>query len=88
MRPKTVYLLLAALGSVVPYMRFFPWLREHGLDLPLFANELLANRISEFFAADVFVSAVVVIALVFFERRRLGNLWWLPVLALFIFGGG
>jgi hypothetical protein len=86
MRPKTVYLLFVVLGALVPYVHFLPWLREHGLDLPLFAQELHANRVSEFFAADVIVSAAVVVAFLFFERRRLGGLWWLPILVLVIFG--
>jgi len=86
MIPKIVYLLLAMLGAFVPYVHFLPWLREHGLDLPLFFHELHANRVSEFFAADVIVSAVVVLVFLFVERRRLGGLWWLPVLGLMVFG--
>jgi hypothetical protein len=30
-----VYLLLSVLGAVIPYAKFVPWVREHGLDLPL-----------------------------------------------------
>jgi Terpene cyclase DEP1 len=86
MRAKTAYLLLAVLGALVPYMHFFPWLREHGLDLPLFLRQLRANQVSEFFAADVIVSAGVVLIFLFFERRRLGSFWWIPVIALVIFG--
>ena len=86
MRAKTVYLLLAVLGALVPYMRYFPWLQEHGLDLSLFLRQLHANQVSEFFAADVIVSAGVVLIFLFFERRRLGSLWWMPVIALVIFG--
>ncbi len=86
MRPKTVYLVLAVIGAVLPYFHFLPWLFEHGLDLPLFFNQLHANRISEFFAADVIVSAAVVLAFLIFERRRVGWKWWLPVLGLMIFG--
>jgi len=86
MRPKPVYLGLAVLGAVVPYIQFLPWLLEHGVDLPLFFHQLHANRVSEFFAADVFVSAAVVLAFLIYERRRLGWSWWLPVLGLVIFG--
>ena len=86
MRPKTVYLILAVLGVLVPYHHFLPWLLEHGLDLALFRHQLHASPVSEFFAADVFVSAAVVLAFLFFERRRLGRLRWLPVLALLLVG--
>ena len=86
MKPKTVYLILIVLGAFVPYHHFLPWLLEHGLDLPLFRHQLHANPVSEFFAADVIVSAVVVLTFLIFERRRLGWAWWLPVLGLMIFG--
>jgi hypothetical protein len=86
MRPKTVYLLLAVLGAIIPYARFVPWLMEHGLDLPLFFDQLQANRISEFFAADVMVSGAAVIAFLISERRRLRGRWWLPIAGLMLFG--
>jgi len=71
MKPKGVYLTLALVGIFVPYLHFLPWLREHGLDLPLFFHSIHANHVSEFFAADVMTSALVVIAFVVYERRRL-----------------
>jgi hypothetical protein len=86
MGPKGVYLVLSVLGAVIPYHYFLPWLLEHGLDLPLFLQQLHANPVSEFFAADVIVSAVVVLAFLVFERRCLGRFWWLPVVGLIIFG--
>lgn len=74
------------IGAVVPYIHFLPWLIEHGLDLPLFFQQLHANRVSEFFAADVMVSAGVVITFLIVERRRVGSRWWLPVIGLLLFG--
>lgn len=52
----------------MPLSRFVPWLAENGLDLPLFYEELFANRISSFFAWDVLISAVVVLAFVALDR--------------------
>jgi hypothetical protein len=63
-----------------------PWLREHGLDLPLFFHELHANCVSEFFGADVMISAVIVIAFPTSERRRIGARWWMPIVGLLVFG--
>ena len=42
--------------------------------------------VSEFFAADVVVSAVVVLVFLLFERRHVRASWWIPVLALVTFG--
>jgi Terpene cyclase DEP1 len=86
MTRKSVYLLLSGIGVVVPYFHFLPWLAGHGLNLPLFFQNLHANGVSEFFAADVVISATAVIAFLIFERDRLRSLWWLPVVALLFCG--
>ena len=83
MKIRHLYLILAALGLVLPYSQFLPWLALHGFDLSLFIHDLFANRISGFFGLDVLVSAMVVIVLVSSERRRLGErAFWLPIIAL------
>jgi len=87
MKPKTIYLLLCVVGTILPYSQFVPWLLEHGLNLRLFVDELLFNRISTFFALDVIVAAVVLIGFMRVEnsrnkvRRR-----WLPILAILTVG--
>jgi hypothetical protein len=61
----------------LPYSQFIPFLRDHGLDLRLFIEQLFANRISSFFAMDVIVSSLVLWVFVFVDGRRLGvrHLW-------------
>ena len=86
MKRKHIYLLFALVGALIPYYQFGPWLLEHGLDMRLFFHQIRANRVSEFFAADVVVSAAVVLVFLIYERRGLRGLWWVPVLALLIFG--
>ena len=86
MRRKNIDLLLCLLGTVLPYWQLAPWLSEHGLNIPLLFNQLFANRISAFFAIDVFVSAVVVFVFISFERSRLGSAWWLPAAATLTVG--
>jgi hypothetical protein len=86
MTRKSLYLTLAALGVVIPYFHFVPWLAEHGLNMALFFHDLHANGVSEFFSADVVVSAVVVIVFLILERSQLGSRWWLPVVALLVCG--
>jgi hypothetical protein len=82
MRPKTVYLVLGALGTVLPYWRFFPFLRDSGLDLQLFVEQMFANPVSGFFALDVVVSSLVLWVLVAVEGRRAGvRHLWAPIAA-------
>jgi hypothetical protein len=87
MKLKTVYLILCFLGVALTYWQFVPWAAQNGLNMPLFFDQLFANRVSAFFGMDVFVSAV---ALVVFMRKegsrlRIGGRW-LPILALLLVG--
>jgi hypothetical protein len=82
MKPKSIYLGLCVAGTVLPYSQLLPFLREHGLDLRLFFEQLFANRISGFFAMDVIVSALVLWVLVLVEGRRAGvRHLWAPIAA-------
>lgn len=74
---RHIYLALCVAGVVLPYSQFLPFLAEHGLDVPLFAEQLFANRISAFFGLDVIVSSAVLWVLVLTEgrRRRMKHLW-------------
>jgi hypothetical protein len=87
MNRRAAYLALSLVGLVVPYALFLPWVVDHGLNLPLFARELFANRIGGFFGLDVLVSAVVLIGFVRVEGARLGmTRLWLPVLCTLLVG--
>lgn len=84
---RTVYLSLCMVGIVLPGWQVIPWLVSHGLDLPLFVQELFINRISSFFANDVIVSATVLMVLVFSEGRslRIHGLW-APIIGTLLIG--
>jgi len=87
MKPKTIYLALCVIGTALPYWQFGPWLLQHGLNLPLLARQLFANRISAFFGMDVIVSAIVLIRFARVEAARLQvQRWWLAVMAVFTVG--
>lgn len=87
MKPKTIYLALCFVGTLLPYWQFIPWVMQHGLNLPLFVRELFVNRISAFFGMDVLVSAVALVVLMRVEGGRLNiPRRWLPVLAIFVVG--
>ena len=88
MKRKTVYLVFSALGILLPYSQFVPWVAaQHGVPLGLFLRELFANRIGGFFGMDVLVSAVVLIFFLRREGKRLGvRHLWLPIAGVFAVG--
>lgn len=69
MRP--IYYFLWVIGIIIPMQAFVPWLWEHGLDVSLFFQELLANRISRFFALDLLIAAIATILFILVEGKRL-----------------
>jgi hypothetical protein len=82
MKAKNVYLVSCIAGTLLPYSQFVPFLREHGLDLRVFVEQLFSNRIGGFFGLDVIVSSVVLWAFVAIEGRRAGmKHLWAPVAA-------
>jgi hypothetical protein len=87
MKLKALYLSLCVLGLVLPYWEFVPWVAANGLHLPLFFQQLFANRIGGFFGMDVIVSALVLVVFMRVESARLGigGRWW-PILALLTVG--
>ena len=87
MRLKTAYLILCALGVLLPYWQFAPWLWEHGPDLPLFFRQLFGNRVGAFFGMDVFVSAAALLLFAWGEGRRGGaRAVWAVALAVVAVG--
>lgn len=74
---QKVYLILCILGVVLPYGQFYPFLVEHGLNLPVFWTQLFQTPVSGFFGMDVIVSSLVLWAFVITEgrRRQMKHLW-------------
>lgn len=82
MKPKALYLLLCGLGTALPLWQFIPFLREHGLDVRLFFEQLFGTPVSGFFGWDVIVSSVVLWVLVAVEGRRASvKRLWAPIAA-------
>lgn len=82
MKPKVLYLLLCVAGTVLPYSQLIPFVRENGLDLRLFVEQLFATRIGAFFGWDVIVSSVVLWVFVLIDGRRAGlKRLWAPIAA-------
>ena len=88
MKLRYLYLIFAVLGLILPYSQFIPWIIEHhALNISVFMRDLFANRIAAFFALDVIVSAIVLIAFIQSEGRRLRlRFLWLPMLGTVFVG--
>jgi len=87
MKLKILYLLLCVAGTILPLSFFIQFLRDHGLNLRLFVEQLFANPISSFFGTDVIVSAICLWVFVYFEGRR-GRVrhLWAPIVASLLVG--
>ncbi len=82
MKPKTLYLGLCAIGTLLPYSQLIPFLSGYGLDMPRFFAQLFSNRIGGFFGMDVLVSSVALWVFVHVEGRRSGvRHLWAPIAA-------
>jgi hypothetical protein len=77
MRPRSAYLLLCVVGTILPYSALVPFFREHGLNATVFVQQLFATPVSAFFGLDVIVSSIVLWTLVFYDgrARRMKHLW-------------
>lgn len=73
---RAIYLLLALLGTVIPYLPFLHWLRATPLDADVagrFVDELFSTRIGAFFGLDVVLSAITLFVFIRSERSRLSD---------------
>ena len=67
---KRVYLVLAVLGGILPYLFFSRFILLNGFDLPAFASALFANFPAGGFTADLLFTSVVFWLMMFVERRH------------------
>ena len=82
------YALMCVLGTALPYAALIAWSVEHGgLHPTAMLAEVLGSRLSTFAWLDVLVSAVVLIAFVRHEGRRLSlAMLWAPIVATCLVG--
>jgi hypothetical protein len=66
---KNLYLLLAVLGGIIPYVFFFQFIQIEGLNLPLFTESLFINGAAGGFSADLLFTSVVFWLFMFNESK-------------------
>jgi hypothetical protein len=87
MKPKSLFAGLCVIGAVLPYTQFVPFVMEHGLNLRILMQDLFATRASSFFALDVLVSSLVLVAFIRVDGRRVAiKHRWVPIVALLTVG--
>jgi hypothetical protein len=74
---KNLYLTLAVIGAVVPYLFFFQFFGQVGIDLPAFIGALFVNGAAGGFTADLLITSFVFWVYMF--NRREGPAPWLFV---------
>ena len=66
---KNIYLLLAVIGALVPYLFFIQFFQQYGLHLPGFVETLFANGAVAGFTLDLLISSVVFWLFMFSENK-------------------
>ena len=69
---KKIYLVLAILGAVIPFVFFIGFFQEHGINLPEFLKALFVNGAAGGFSADLFFSSFVFWFFMFTEIKKNG----------------
>lgn len=70
MNIKTVYLVLALIGAVVPYVFFVQHFNSAGFDLLIFIDAVFANPAAGGFTADLLISSLAFWILMIARRRN------------------
>ncbi|NVK55376.1 MAG: DUF2834 domain-containing protein [Alteromonadaceae bacterium] len=72
-RYAKVYLALAVVGFIVPFIPFVEWLLMYGIAPQIFWTQLTDNHISMFAWLDVVIAALVVYCVTFQWRQQLSH---------------
>lgn len=67
---KNIYLILAILGAIIPYIFFFQFIQIAGLDLIAFATALFVNGAAAGFSADLLLSSFIFWLFMFQQAKR------------------
>ena len=79
---KNIYLVLALIGLIAPYLFFFRFLNTNGLNVALLVQQLFTTDISTFFAVDLIISFIVFWIYMVSEAIKLQmKNWWVYILA-------
>lgn len=79
---RIFYSAACVVGFLLPFGAFLPWLSANGLSPMLLVSDAFGSPVSAFAWLDVIVSAVVLIAFISVESRRLKiSASWIAIVA-------
>jgi len=67
---KIIYLVLAIVGAIVPYLFFFQFIQAEGINIVTFVAALFANGAASGFSADLFLSSFVFWLFMLFQTKE------------------
>ncbi len=70
---KTLFLILAILGAVIPYTFFLQYFSSEGVQLTGFISALFANGAAGGFSADLLITSFVFWLAMFYRRSKKGG---------------
>ena len=87
MKYKNLYMLLALLGAIVPFIFFIEFIQQNGLDLVAFSEAAYDNGAAAGLTSDLLISSVVFwIAAIELWRRDRGPAPWVFILVNLVIG--
>ena len=87
MSRTNIYVALAVIGLIAPYLFFFQFFKANGLNLGLLVQQALINPVSIAFTVDLAISIIVFWIYMFSEANKLQmKNGWVYVLASLTIG--
>jgi hypothetical protein len=87
MKPKTFYLVLCILGTILPTWQFSLFFLESGFDPSLFLTQPFSTRVGTALVFDLVTAVFAFFAYAVVEGRRLKmRYYWLPIASVFAVG--
>lgn len=86
MKLRTIYLILALFGTIIPMSYFISYISEHGFDIYQVFNAAFDNNMSAGLTWDLIITYFALIGLILSEGMRIGlqRKWIYILLGLFV----
>jgi len=84
---RIFYLLMTVLGLVLPYTVLGTWMNINGFQIFVFIEEILNSKLSILAWIDVVISAIVLIAFILHEGKKINlKQSWIPIVGTILVG--